>query len=320
VLQGSFAIQNTIDVASLTPYSEITGDLVLNAAGITSISLPNLCKVDGFVHGTAANLITLDLPALTSVSGLGGNGGGLQVLNLDALTNLNAPSLASAPMGVAINVGPSATITLSSLTGSILDFYVNEQLGNPQAHASLNAPMPMTCPAVMLALVDAVLGLTSAGQIDLAGANLSAPGLTTVQNLSITEGSSVNLPALVTVTSSMTLSSATFTTFALNVQQIGTFNVTGNTALTTIGLPALTSGTIILGAQPVGAFCGTAQATSSNPSLVQLNAPQWTSGSVTFWDHTFPNCRATAICAQLGEASSTGKCGCWANQATSPCP
>src|SRR5690242_12738918 len=47
VFQGSFTIQNTFDVDMIAPYCEITGDLFLDAAGMTTIALPALRTIGG---------------------------------------------------------------------------------------------------------------------------------------------------------------------------------------------------------------------------------------------------------------------------------
>ncbi|RME20226.1 MAG: hypothetical protein D6806_16820 [Deltaproteobacteria bacterium] len=129
VLQGSYTIANSLDVYFLSAITEITGDLVIHAPGLSEVSLPALKKVDGSLVVHDNNLLaTIDMPALEEVGGifeLYGNDalaefslppalarlGGLYVHDSDALTRLStAPSASVLSAGcVSIRNNPSLT-------------------------------------------------------------------------------------------------------------------------------------------------------------------------------------------------------------------
>jgi hypothetical protein len=129
VLQGSFTISNGIDVATLAPYCEVTGDLTIAAPGLTSLSLPNLAVVDGLLStstggdGGASNLVTLDLPALVRVGGFD--------IAAPALTTLEVPQLAIAGSPPAVGVSIIAP-SLSSLSLPSLAAAGNISVSTPQ--------------------------------------------------------------------------------------------------------------------------------------------------------------------------------------------
>jgi hypothetical protein len=68
VYQGDFTIVNGADVDTLAAYCELTGSLIVNAPGLTSVVLPDLTKVGGFLQvDDTDDLSTFSLPALTVV-------------------------------------------------------------------------------------------------------------------------------------------------------------------------------------------------------------------------------------------------------------
>ena len=132
VLQGSYTIENSLDLLFLQPYSEITGDLTVATAGLTDIALPNLEKVGGkIVAEFREGLVSLEFPALVEAGGLctryndeltaldfsqlqllAGNG---KITNNAALENLDLSSLKE--IGGSLMVGGTALakIDLSAL-------------------------------------------------------------------------------------------------------------------------------------------------------------------------------------------------------------
>lgn len=68
VVEGSFTIENDLDIAALAGVQQITGTLYINSVGLSSISLPDLQEV-GNLSVSSQDLGTLDLPNLTIVDG-----------------------------------------------------------------------------------------------------------------------------------------------------------------------------------------------------------------------------------------------------------
>jgi cysteine-rich repeat protein len=133
VLEGSFTLENERDFEELDGITTITGNLVINAAGLAdvtlpeittlgglsingaeSVSLPNLVNVGNSVFiSSFPNPTSVSLPLLTNIGGdlslQGGNdflvsldlssleiiGGGMQVFALNSLSFLDFPSLIS---------------------------------------------------------------------------------------------------------------------------------------------------------------------------------------------------------------------------------
>src|SRR5262249_9496477 len=71
VLDGSFVIHNEPDVELLAQYTRVTGDIMFDGPGLTSVSLPALEVVNGSIgrggKSWAPTIATIDLPSLTAV-------------------------------------------------------------------------------------------------------------------------------------------------------------------------------------------------------------------------------------------------------------
>ena len=66
VLEGSFSIENSLDAAMAASFETITGDLIIDAPGLTSVRLPRLREVGGQLRADSL-LPLLELPALIKV-------------------------------------------------------------------------------------------------------------------------------------------------------------------------------------------------------------------------------------------------------------
>ncbi|MBI5511833.1 MAG: hypothetical protein HY903_24015 [Deltaproteobacteria bacterium] len=109
VLTGSFTIANDMDLAALSSYQEITGDLIVRANGLTAVRLPNLLKIGGELDvDDSAVLAAIELPKLTEV------GRNLDV-NASALTSFDASGLVSVGGYFYLHSGQVASLGLSSL-------------------------------------------------------------------------------------------------------------------------------------------------------------------------------------------------------------
>lgn len=108
-LEGSFTIRNSLDLSFLASVEDITGDLFIEASGLSKIELPNLKKVGGSVElqGDNANLTKLSLPALATVGRDVRIRGAKDLPNLDDLGNALAiaGSLAIADNGALLSAG-----------------------------------------------------------------------------------------------------------------------------------------------------------------------------------------------------------------------
>jgi len=90
ILQGSYTIRNSLDADWLSSITSITGDLDVDAPGISSLSLPALTFVVGNLDIRGNNDMTsLDLTNLTTV------GGYLSISTNTALTSLDLTALMS---------------------------------------------------------------------------------------------------------------------------------------------------------------------------------------------------------------------------------
>lgn len=69
ILQGSYTIHNNLDAYLISAITEITGDLIVEAPGLTSLDLTALTSIGGDLKIQTTDLTSLALPALTSVGG-----------------------------------------------------------------------------------------------------------------------------------------------------------------------------------------------------------------------------------------------------------
>lgn len=89
VLEGSYTIRNSLDASMIQGITSITGDLVVEAPGLTALSLPQLTNIGGVlaIQNNTALQHANGLSALTSI------GGNLLVYNNDGLTTVVLSSL-----------------------------------------------------------------------------------------------------------------------------------------------------------------------------------------------------------------------------------
>lgn len=131
VFQGGFTIQNTLDVDTIAPYCEINGDLdikgMTNGAGLASLSLPNLRKVDGKITMTGS-VTTFSLPLLESARTLTVKA---DTVDLAALTTLEM--LGTDYSSLTVN-GPVSLPSLQSTgaTGSLFSLQPHGDVSLPE--------------------------------------------------------------------------------------------------------------------------------------------------------------------------------------------
>jgi hypothetical protein len=347
VLQGSFTIANAIDVATLSTYCEITGDLSINAPGLSEISLPALQTVGGNITGAPAtnqvpDLIRLDLPALSSVQRLDVEASALETVTLTNLTTfslltLSSPQLATVDVSSMASV-PNANITISGAIGGPLSVtFPNLTNGNLyiQAGGAVAAPkLTAGLVSISASSVDLSALQTSASlSVSVSGngsETVSFPNLTSAGAAYVTAPPEavVSMPALKSIGSTGALTGAD-----VNAPLLATVggNLSINIQATSLNLPALTSaGAIELGYDAQSGKCpstdgGTSQASIGDPNLVSLNLPLLANvGNVNVGScPLLPQCRLNALAAGIKQknASWSGsvidQCG---SQPSSPCP
>jgi hypothetical protein len=229
VLQGSFVIHNSLDVASIASFAQISGRLEIDAPGLTAISLPSLCSVGADLDAqNAQDLVTLDLPALRSVGGtFGVLNGPLQTVHLDELATVG-------DFGITL----AGALDLPSLD-SVGDFAVwgtPSQVNVPNLTLANMFSIVCTSPCGPVA-ADA---LASANQIVISGARLSAGSLTTAAALILNPGAAeVDAPALTTITGEFWLKSDPAETFPSLATVGGDFTLV--TSAPSMSFPALVS-------------------------------------------------------------------------------
>ena len=103
ILQGSYTIRNSSDASFISAITNITGDLRVEAPGLTSLALPALTSLrsDLTIYGNPA-LTSVYLPALKSV------GEYLDIQNDAALTSVDLSALTSA--GEDLNIYDNPTL------------------------------------------------------------------------------------------------------------------------------------------------------------------------------------------------------------------
>lgn len=68
--EGSFSVENAMDVAALEDVVRISGDLTISGKGLTAAVFPKLAEVSGTVHLVSADLESVAFPKLAKVGGL----------------------------------------------------------------------------------------------------------------------------------------------------------------------------------------------------------------------------------------------------------
>lgn len=188
VLQGSFVIHNALDIQAVATYAQITGDLTIDGAGITSVSLPSLCSVGGVILAdlNAAELATVDLPELKYA-------GGIEIVN-GPLHTVNLGKLVKVADGLGLD--SDGVISLPALESAV-DIFLGghpTQVDAPKLTSceAFGVSCYPTCPAVTINAITALKSLTTFG------GKLTAYKLTTVGDL--LGAGTYDLPVLKSVT------------------------------------------------------------------------------------------------------------------------
>jgi hypothetical protein len=277
-------------------------------AGVTTATFGALSSASGGLNFQTPGTGTLNVPLLANSGQLT-----LQMSGPGTLT-LNAPLYASLNGGLYLNtMGPGTnTITLNAPLLSSVSLLSLVPVGAASTLITLNAPQLANVSDLEVASAGSLSlnGIVTVGKGTInAFQTFSAPNLVTAG----TSGGSVTLRLVSGVDLSKLASTSLFV---------------ADTSLVTLDLPALTSGSVTLGAVPgpnilsTCSFAGSCMLNgpTGNPFLVQLTAPQWTSGNVLFYAPAFPKCRADALLTQLGVPAQNFSSYECCSMASSPCP
>jgi hypothetical protein len=243
IIDGSFTVNNSVDAAQLVGVTTITGNLTIDAAGLTALDLSALQTVTGTVTYIGFSGTTLAMPALTSTAGILVNGtittaplelpvlataGFIRFTQYDAAATATFPALTTIAEDLNITSCSLTTLSFPVLTAAQSIFVA----GCP-ALTSVDFSHLTTTTAVAFMydtnLASVSLHLTSAASLtfhyDLALTALDLSSLTTLsQRIEFS-----SLPVL----ASLDLTSLTFVGGSMYIAQ--------DDALATLAFPALTS-------------------------------------------------------------------------------
>jgi hypothetical protein len=309
VFAGSFTIQNQLDLDTISPYCEITGNLVIET-GLTTITLPSLQKVDGTFTVDAQSLTSLSMPALLTLQG-----GGSTTSRTTGLTALSFPALETISALFTSNAPNVTTFDAPSLTAANLQIWStldNLDFG-ALSSGSLGIMRPAQNHVILPSFVSGTLDISSIGVVSApnmlsgsvdAGAGGASPGqgavLTALQtgtvtvhegtvdlssfssgSLNLTVRSDTNLP-LLTTASSLTLNVTGSASAPLLTSVTGAAAITATGMFSAPRLTSVTSGLSLYALSGLDAHSlttagwldveGTLLTTLSLPALTSLTA------------------------------------------------
>jgi len=128
VVDGTVVINSSLDLPALEGVTAITGDLIINAPGMTSVSLPSLTTIGRHLYADyGADVSTLDLPALTFVGG----DVDLETMEITGLSGLAALDTVGGTLRLVNNdvlVSLGGLVSLTSVAA--LDVHFNDVLSD----------------------------------------------------------------------------------------------------------------------------------------------------------------------------------------------
>lgn len=342
VFQGSFTIQSSLDVSTIAPYCEITGTLTVNAAGLSTVALPNLRTLGGTLD-VQSTLTSLDLHALEKAGSLKAYADSIDLSSLTTFfgqsniyvkTPLSLPALVSHTGTLSIFAKDSASLPNLTTSGGISfntkDCPAGLAVSVPKLTTGLG--FAIDCPkSLVIGPVTSLSGVTIGSFNGPTGVNYSFPVLTSVHAFDIQTTGSVSAPNLVTITTGDLRIKGWSAMDLGKLKTIGNDLWTYGTTLTNLSLPSLES--IGHDLKLSGDFqCFNIPPTGADAELVQLTMPllakigtQFNAGYIFLGPHPkLPQCRFDALVAQL---TSHGWMGYVQNEkpavctfAAGPCP
>lgn len=304
IIDGSFTVNNSVDAAQLVGVTTITGNLTIDAVGLTALDLSSLHTVSGTVTYIGFSGTALAMPALTSTAGILVNGVSttapleMPVLATTGFIHLNQYGFVTATFPALTTIDADLNISgsnsLTTLSFPALTAAQTIVVTNCPAITSLDFSHVTTVDTVAFMydtnLVSVSLHLTSVARLilyyDMALTALDLSSLTTVSQ-------GIDLESL-PVLASLDLTSLTFVG--------GSMYFTHDDALATLAFPALTS---VSSTIPQGAPVQIGY----NATLASITAPLWTTFGPTpatpnaqiviNENPQLPTCQAQALVDQM---------------------
>lgn len=299
VLEGSVLIQNDEDILRVACYTTITGNLTIDAPGLTTLVLPALTTIGGDLTSGTVTLTSIGLPSLTRV------GGELTLYNMaESIAHIDLSALVEVSgaltfygagtnpgLSVLASVGGTLTMHMSAVEGAYIDLpSLTTVLGDLDLRGATDINLPQ------LALIQGSLPVDTRTLV-----SLNLPNLVTVGELAVLgEGGlgaivDIKLPSLSNVLGGLDITDnpslveldlqALTTIGEGGGMPVGYLDITNNDVLTSIDLPAFTAGTVVI---------------RDNDALVSINLPSLATGSLIVQNNaTLCQSVVNAIVAQL---------------------
>jgi hypothetical protein len=268
-----------------------TTSLTLIAAAMADVEVPALVETPQVRVATSTDSLTLDAPSLATTS---------VVLTATDDVTLSAASLTSA---TSVYLGGAGALTISAPLTQVDALTL---AGAATSTANLSS-------------------ITSAGSISATGYSIALPNLARMSGELSVNATSLSAPLLTSIADGFLLQGLAALDFS-SLEQVTGFPsmqyngsaLWGNT-IAEVELPALMSANIQFGnGTGGGPMC--IGLPYSNVGLVQIVAPNWKAGTVTFMGNcVLPKCRADALATQLGETPAQTELA-YVTLATGPCP
>ena len=278
VIEGSVIVHNSVEVAELDGVETITGDLTIDAPGLTSTSLGSLQMVGGSINIVNFSGTTIGFPSLVSAGWLRVlDNASLAAISVPAITSLNridltAPAMTSISFPQLVSV---RFISLDKLAGT--SFVVNTSFPLVASLDTLEVSAWPNLTSLSLGTADVTKAVTIDGNPLLATIDLNT--LTDTGMLMVGGNpalTAIGVSALATISK--------------------TLYISNNDALAALVLPSLTAVATELDGQ--------AQIEGNNV-LQSISAPGWTVfGAARYFgvnrNNQLPTCAAQALATQVG--------------------
>ncbi|MGI6683121.1 MAG: SUMF1/EgtB/PvdO family nonheme iron enzyme [Myxococcota bacterium] len=178
ILEGSFIINNHIDIATINKYREVEGDVVIAVDGLDDIMLPNLQRIGRNLKIVGTTLLHVNLPALERVE--------LDVQITSKLSQLGLPALQF--VGGAFNMSGTAlgVLLLEQLhTLGTLNIGANNQLN------FISLPSLDKCSNINVRDIPFAMGISFPLLTTLHDLDITDTGLTSFQHDSLTTAAQI---------------------------------------------------------------------------------------------------------------------------------
>jgi hypothetical protein len=299
VIDGSFTVNNSVDAAQLVGVTHITGNLTIDAVGLSSIDLGALATVDGTINVTGFSGTMIAMPALTATGALEyrvaaalavpvlATAGGIQINNV---------AVAALPALTTVGNLSFGGDALTSVSVPVLTTAASISISNSSALTAIDLPHVMTTSLTITSdqhLATLTIHLTSAGNVWLQ----DLPAL-----------AAIDLSSLTRITGILVIENTAATSLDVSaLTSIDSWLQISNTSFTALSFPALTSVASTLTG-------GEGASIADNSALTSITAPMWTTfgptpatpnvGVQIYGNPLLPTCMAQAVLAQTTSVNS----------------